>query len=153
MKRSKLREHVFQLLFISDFHDRQDMPEQFELYLQQFAPMLSSKGEEDDEIISPDAAKREVDENKDEIYARFSDVNAHLDVIDNVLSKATSGWTLNRMNKTDLIILRLAVYEIMFDENVPERVAINEAVELAKAYGGLSSPSFVNGILAKVVKK
>ena len=153
MKRSKLREHVFQLLFISDFHDRQDMPEQFELYLSQFAPMLSSKSDDDDEIISLAAAKQEVDANKEEIYARFSDVSAHLDVIDNVLSKATSGWTLNRMNKTDLIILRLAVYEIMFDENVPERVAINEAVELAKAYGGLSSPSFVNGILAKVVKK
>ena len=57
------------------------------------------------------------------------------------------------MNKLDLTVLRLAVYEIQYDEDIPDKVAINEAVELAKKFGGESSPSFVNGILAKIVSK
>ena len=55
------------------------------------------------------------------------------------------------MGKVDLTILRLAVYEIIFDENIPAGVAINEAVELAKAYGQDESPAFINGVLAKFV--
>jgi len=57
------------------------------------------------------------------------------------------------MGKVDLTIIRLALYEILYDESVPEKVAINEAVELAKKFGGDESPSFVNGILAKLVRK
>ena len=55
------------------------------------------------------------------------------------------------MGKVDLTILRLAVYEIEWDEEVPQGVAINEAVELAKRYGGEESPSFINGVLGKIV--
>ena len=57
------------------------------------------------------------------------------------------------MSKVDLTIIRLALYEILYDESVPEKVAINEAVELAKKFGGDESPSFVNGILAKLVRE
>ena len=57
------------------------------------------------------------------------------------------------MNKVDLTILRLAVYEMKWDDEVPEGVAINEAVELAKRFGGDSSSSFVNGVLGKVAKQ
>ena len=60
---------------------------------------------------------------------------------------------LSRMNKVDLSIIRLAAYELIFDEDVPGKVAINEAVELAKSYGGDESPQFVNGVLAKLVHK
>ena len=70
-----------------------------------------------------------------------------------VLANAASGWKLNRMGKAELAILRIAVYEMLYDQEVPEKVAINEAVELAKKYGSDMSSGFVNGVLAKVVKK
>ena len=60
---------------------------------------------------------------------------------------------LSRMNKVDLTILRLGVYEMKYDEDIPERVAINEAVELAKKFGGDESPAFVNAVLAKLSSK
>ena len=56
------------------------------------------------------------------------------------------------MARVDLTIIRLALYEILFDDQVPEKVAINEAVELAKKYGGDESPAFINGVLARLVR-
>jgi N utilization substance protein B len=69
--------------------------------------------------------------------------------IDQKLNEQTTGWKTTRMNRVDLTILRLAVYEIVWDEEVPTGVAINEAVELAKRYSGEEGPSFINGVLAK----
>jgi N utilization substance protein B len=77
----------------------------------------------------------------------------HLEAIDAAIAGASEGWELNRMNRVDLTILRLAYYEMEYDEDIPVKVAINEAVELAKQYGGEDSPSFVNGVLAKLVKE
>ena len=62
----------------------------------------------------------------------------------------TTGWKTGRMNKADLTILRLAVYEMKWDEDIPVKVAINEAVELAKKYSSDEGPSFINGVLAKI---
>ena len=70
-----------------------------------------------------------------------------------ILSEAAEGWRLNRMGKAELTILRIATYEIRYDEEVPDKVAINEAVELAKKYGNDASSGFVNGVLAKVIAK
>ena len=69
--------------------------------------------------------------------------------IDAAINEKTSGWDTGRMAKVDLTIIRLAVYEIKYDESVPTGVAINEAVELAKMFGQDGSPAFVNGVLAK----
>ena len=77
----------------------------------------------------------------------------NLTKIDAMLNEKTTGWTTDRMGKVDLTILRLAVYEITMDEQVPTSVAINEAVELAKKYGGDESPAFINGVLAKFAKE
>ena len=79
------------------------------------------------------------------VCARVKDIDEALDAI-------SVGWKTRRMTKVDLTILRLAYYEIKYDENVPVAAAINEAVELAKKYGTENSASFVNGILAKVAK-
>lgn len=68
-----------------------------------------------------------------------------------MVNQVAQGWKTSRMGKADLAIIRLAVYEMKFEEDVPEGVAINEAVELAKSYGTDDSPSFVNGVLAKLV--
>ena len=70
--------------------------------------------------------------------------------IDAMLEKVSRGWKLSRMGKVELTILRLAVYEMRFDEDIPEKVAINEAVELSKKFGGDDSPAFINGVLAKL---
>lgn len=71
--------------------------------------------------------------------------------LDKKIDEVAEGWKTRRMGKVELSILRLAVYEMKYDEEVPEKVAINEAVELAKKFGGSDAPAFVNGILAKLV--
>ena len=71
--------------------------------------------------------------------------------LDARINEIARGWNTRRMGKVELTILRLALFEMKYDEDVPEKVAINEAVELAKKFGGDESPSFVNGILAKLV--
>ena len=71
--------------------------------------------------------------------------------LDERLNEVAKGWKTGRMSKVDLTVLRLALYEMLYEESVPEKVAINEAVEIARKYGGDDSPSFVNGILAKLV--
>ena len=78
---------------------------------------------------------------------------SHLPEIDALLNENAKGWKTGRMNKVDLTILRLAVYEMKWDDDIPDGVAINEAVELAKRFGGESSSSFVNGILGKLAKQ
>ena len=72
--------------------------------------------------------------------------------IDSQIDQVAAGWKTRRMGKVELTILRLALYEMNWDESVPEKVAINEAVELAKKFGGKDSPAFVNGILARFAK-
>ena len=80
-------------------------------------------------------------------------VAAHRRTIDKYLSQTSENWALDRMPVVDRAILRLAVYEMLFEDNVPVSVAINEAVELAKAYGGEDESSrFVNGVLGRIAR-
>ncbi len=72
--------------------------------------------------------------------------------IDGYIEKYAKGWTVDRMSKVDLAILRLAIYEILYKEDIPYGVSINEAVELAKKYGNEKSSSFINGILGNFVR-
>ena len=72
-----------------------------------------------------------------------------IDEIDAAVDSNSKNWTTSRMSRSDLTIIRLAVYEILYDDDIPTSVAINEAVELAKKYGQDSSGGFVNGVLAK----
>ena len=74
-----------------------------------------------------------------------------IEEIDAKINEVSEGWKTGRMGKVDLTLIRLAVYEMLYEEDVPAKVAINEAVELAKQYGTDNSPSFVNGVLAKLV--
>ena len=73
--------------------------------------------------------------------------------IDRIINENAKGWKTARMNKVDLTILRLAVYEMKWDEEIPTGVAINEAVELAKKFSGNDGPSFVNGVLGKIAQQ
>ena len=136
MKRRELREHIFQLLFRVEFNEQDEMAEQVSLYVDDM---------KEEEIVEP----------KDETYIeeKYKKIVEKLPEIDELLEKYSKGWKLSRMNKVDLTILRLGVYEMKYDEDIPERVAINEAVELAKKFGGDKSPAFVNAVLAKLSSK
>lgn len=83
------------------------------------------------------------------IAGKYAGIADRLASIDDLLNEKAEKWTTDRMGKAELTILRLAVYEILFDEDVPNGVAINEAVELAKKFGQDGAGSFVNGILAR----
>lgn len=130
MTRRVIREHIFLMLFRKDFHNREDLSEQIDIYLSQL--------------------EEPQDKDKQLLRDRLLSILDKLDEIDNMLSEATSGWSLNRMGKVELTILRLAVFEMKFDDDIPVKVAINEAVELAKLFGGDETPGFVNGVLAKL---
>lgn len=131
MKRREYREHTFCLLFRNDFFEKGEMEEQIDLYL------------EDIKTIT------EID--KTELMTRIHLILSKLSVLDEKIAEVAEGWNLERMGKVELTIIRLALYEILFDEAVPTNVAINEAVELAKKYGQEESFSFVNGVLAKLI--
>ena len=90
----------------------------------------------------------------DEEYIRRAvrGVMEQLNAIDAQISVVSKDWEINRLAVVDRNILRLAVYEIVFMDEIPVRVSINEAVELAKEYGDYNSPRFVNGVLGTVVR-
>ena len=80
-------------------------------------------------------------------------VGDNLEAIDGMISKYAHGWSISRMPRVDLSILRNAVYELMFTEDIPQAVTINEAVELAKIFCDDKSPGFINGILGKIARE
>ena len=133
MKRSELREHLFLMLFCKDFHETEDLEEQAKFYLES----LEEPKEKDMEYLEK----------------RFADVLKVVEEIDAKIEESSKGWQLKRIGKVELTIMRLAVYEIKYDEEIPTGVAINEAVELAKKFGEDNSGSFVNGILAKIANE
>ena len=130
MNRTELREQIFKLLFRVEFTPMEEMPEQEELFTTT----------SDKEFSTQDA---------DYIRAKYEAIAEKLPEIDESINKETTGWDTSRIAKVDLTIIRLAIYEIKYDESVPTGVAINEAVELAKKFGQDGSPAFVNGVLAK----
>jgi N utilization substance protein B len=130
MVRRELREHIFKVLFQIEFVNMEDMKEHLTLYFEYL--------------------KEASEEEKQQIKNKFEAIAVRVAEIDNILNEKITGWKTTRMNKADLTILRLAVYEMMWDEDVPTGVAINEAVELAKKFSGEEGPSFVNGVLAKL---
>lgn len=131
MSRSELREHIFRMLFRIEFNNEEEMKEQEKLYF---------------DLLEPVSEKEQ-----EYILNKYKAIVDKLSEIDKVLNELSTGWKTSRMNRVDLTILRLAIYEVKWDEDVPTAVAINEAVELAKKYSSDSGPSFVNGVLAKVV--
>lgn len=130
MTRRELREQVFKVLFGVEFHDASEFLSQIRTY-----------GETEQAWDFADGAY---------ITEKCKNIAEHLDQIDDAINHASRGWKTNRMGKVELTLLRLAVYEMRYEEDIPVKVAINEAVELAKKYGTEDSPSFVNGVLGKL---
>ncbi|MFA6981658.1 MAG: transcription antitermination factor NusB [Patescibacteria group bacterium] len=80
-------------------------------------------------------------------------VKANKREIDDNIEKYAPEWPIDKISKIDLVILRIAVYELLFAEGIPEKVAIDEAVELAKEFGNENSSKFVNGVLGSILEK
>ena len=138
MGRREIREEVFKLVFRVEFNSKEEMEEQVALF---FTDM------------DADEEPKQISE-KDEAYIKnkFDKLMEFKESIDKEIEEKAKGWTIGRMGKVELAIIRLAVYEIRYDDDIPTSVAINEAVELAKKFGQDDSPSFVNGVLAKFAK-
>lgn len=138
MRRREQREHIFKLLFMTHFNSQEEMSDQFSFYFEGLG--LEEPVELDEKDITY-------------MKEKYENILSHLEEIDELLNEYSKGWKTTRMNRVDLNALRLAVYELKYDEDVPVGVAINEAVELAKRFGGDTSGSFVNGILGKIANK
>ena len=133
MVRTELREHIFKMLFQIEFNETEEMPSHLKYYFDTLE----------------DAAEKD----KQYIQKKYEAVVSHVTEIDTIINDSARGWKTGRMNKVDLTILRLAVYELKWDEEIPVGVAINEAVELAKKFSGDEGPAFVNGVLGKVASQ
>ena len=148
MTRSEVREHIFRLVFRVEFNDVDQMPEQLKRYFEDtYKEDLSSDTPEDNDKLCLFS-----EEDEEYIKTKYDRIVSMLPELDKIINDNSKGWDTARMGKVDIAILRLAVYEVMFDDNIPVGVAIDEAVELAKKYGQDESASFINGILAGVAK-
>ena len=143
MTRSLIREHLFKLLFRIEFNEADDMPEQIRLYFEDSCP------DEDKESCGADIPEADAEYIRD----KYDKITELLPQIDKKIAGAAKGWSIERIGKVELSILRLATYEMLYDEEIPVGVAIDEAVELSKKFGQETSGSFVNGILATFAKQ
>ena len=138
MTRHEMRECIFCLLFQNEFYATEAFEEQRGKFLENFpfhgAHQISEKDES-------------------EVRDKVTRMITFLPDIDEKISVSAKGWKIDRIAKAELAILRLAVYEALYDDAVPVGVAVNEAVELAKQYGDDNGAAFVNGILGKIVNE
>lgn len=130
MTRREIRDLTFKMVFRVEFHEESEIPQQLRLFMD----TLESAREEERAYIEH----------------KVQDIIGHLDEIDAIIDGSAQNWKTSRMAKVELTLIRLAVYEIRFEDDIPTGVAINEAVELAKTYGEENSASFVNGVLARI---
>ena len=132
MTRHRLRECLFKAVFQLSFTEDVDIDVSTLTNEEQGEPELS-------------------DVERDYIDLKLENIKNHLEEIDSAIEKSSS-WKINRIGKAELSILRVAVYEILFDDAVPEKVAVNEAIELAKVYADDKSGAYINGVLAGIIK-
>ena len=130
MTRRSLRENIFKILFKVEFNSLDEMNEQIDFSIA------------DIDNIS--------DEDKDYIIGKTEKIISLIDDIDKIISNISVGWNIERIGKAELAILRLAVYEAKYDEDIPLNVAVSEAVELSQIYCTDEARSFINGVLTKL---
>lgn len=134
MTRREIREHLLRLLFLKEFHEADEINEQNQLY---FDVLLPNEGTNVEDTTM--------------VMERYNKLKECLPEIDSKLIKEMQKWNLKRVGIVERNILRLGTFEMFYDEVAPA-VAINEAVELAKIYGGDQAPGFINGVLGRIVK-
>lgn len=145
MTRRDMREHCFKMLFAAEFYSTEETAAQAEQY-------FNSPEEDDTAEDGSVAVVHQVDVKEEDrrfLIDRVEHMTAKIPELDEKLNEAAHGWKTRRMGKVELTILRQALYEMIYDSQVPDKVAVNEAVDLAKKFGGKESPAFINGVLAK----
>ena len=140
MTRRQVREAVIRLVYMSDFRSKEGLSEAFELTLEN-----SGLPEDEEDISSKVKAK-----DRKEIEEKAYEKKKKKQEFDDLIEQKTEGWKPKRIPKVELSIIRVALYEVLF-ENLDKGIAINEAVEIAKKYGDSNSGAFVNGILARII--
>lgn len=178
MTRRELRETVFRIVFQMEFCRKEEVEELIDTYLNrfemeptEFMPDTKVKAkvvdaaatvrrrkkmtaeEMEEKAIREMLAKREGMDDTDKAYVRneVMGIVAKREEIDAMIETASVDWKVARLGKAELAILRVGVYEIKFDEAIPEKVAINEAIELSKLYCDDNAHAFVNGVLSKIM--
>lgn len=147
MTRRDMREHCFKMLFGTDFYPADEAAGQMEQY-------FNSPPEDDTNAEGVESILHQVEMTPEEqqyLVTRVEQMTSRISELDAQINQVAEGWKTRRMGKVELAILRQALFEMQYDVEVPQKVAINEAVELAKKYGGKESSSFINGVLAKLV--
>ncbi len=129
MTRREARELIMKMLYEMTFHPENDANLLLEGYTQDM------KGKVKDFIVN-----------------EFNGVLQHQEEIDSIIEASSTNWSINRIAKVDHMLLRMAVYELKWGEDIPQKVAINEAIEIAKVYSTDKSPKFINGILGNIAK-
>jgi N utilization substance protein B len=136
MSRKTARELAFKLVFGIEFQKNEDIDE------------LINRLIEDSET-TPEVVVGDQEYIREVVKGVFKN---QID-IDNSIKQHLKDWTLDRVLRTDIAILRIAIYELLYRDDIPYKVSINEAIELAKMYGEENSPSFINGVLAEIVSE
>lgn len=132
MLRSEVREEIFKILFRLPFVEEQDMEEQI--------------------LFSMEELEGKSEKNLDYIKNKTSAIVSHIGEIDERIAACCEGWNLNRIGKAELAIMRIAVYELLYEKEISGKISINEAVELSKLYCDDEAKGFVNAVLGKVLK-
>ncbi|MNO21732.1 hypothetical protein D3C76_115080 [compost metagenome] len=140
MKRRLAREIVVQSLYHMEMNEVEALEAVMML-------LMEAAGDNESEVkLSDEAATR------DFVMEMVNGTWSRKDTIDGLLSDYLKGWQVSRLSKVDRQVLRLAVYEMIFRDDVPGKVAVNEAIELAKHFGTVESGKFVNGVLGKMIQ-
>ena len=134
MTRREARENVFKLIFEIPFYGNERSIERLGLFFENIEEKISD--------VESEYIKKTVN-------GCFNNIV----VIDETISLNLKNWKIDRLSKVDLSILRLATTEILFLDDIPDKVSVNEAVNIAKVYGDDNSPSFINGVLSGIVNK
>lgn len=143
--RRESRNHIFNMIFQGEFHNLNDTDE----IIKNYYDVLEAE-ELEEKNLSNDFDFLPLD--KVFIESEIKGIAENIDNIDNTINKFCLGWNISRISKVDLAILRLSVYEILFRDDIPDSVSVNEAVELAKKYSDTKSPAFINGVLGSILK-
>lgn len=146
MSRRLLRQSAFKIIFSFHFND-DDIEEIFKEISEE--PNIFLIQEEDEHIPFNELNEKE----KKFFYDLVKGTLENVEKIDDMIKSNLKSWTMDRIAKVDLTILRMAIYELLYSEDVPYSVAINEAIELGKVFGTDDSGSFINGVLGKVQRE
>lgn len=136
MTRSEARQEAFALIFQIEAQG-EDFPQVIDYFVQQNAALKKTDRKQFTYIVAT----------AENVYQK----RTQLDEI--IAQNLTTDWKMERLSRVSLSVLRLSVYEILFAEDVPARVAVNEAVELAKKFDTDEAPAFINGVLSGVIGK